>query len=117
MKLIHQVSKETGIAIGTIRFYEKMGLFSGQRQTATTTNNYAYYSDDVIKKLEFIADAKEVGFTLAEIKGIIEAWCGNRMSKKEKLAVFDRKLEEIDDKIRDLRNVKKLIGVCKKDVE
>tara|TARA_R110002111_G_scaffold221263_1_gene283597 strand:+ start:44 stop:163 length:120 start_codon:yes stop_codon:yes gene_type:complete len=39
MKLINQLSKETGIPIGTIRFYEKSGLISGQTKKEVTTNN------------------------------------------------------------------------------
>ena len=79
MKLISQISKESGTPIGTIRFYEKMGLFSGVKQTSKTTNNYVYYTDEVIGKLNFIKDAKETGFTLAEIKEVIDAWYGDKM--------------------------------------
>ena len=116
MKLISQISKESGMPIGTIRFYEKMGLFSGVKQTGKTTNNYVYYTDEVIGKLNFIKDAKETGFTLAEIKEVIDAWYGNKMTKKEKIAVFDKKLLQLDDKIKELRNVKKQIATCKKDI-
>ena len=86
MKLISQISKESDTPIGTIRFYEKMGLFSGVKQTGKTTNNYVYYTDEVIGKLNFIKDAKETGFTLAEIKEVIEAWYGNKMTRKEKMS-------------------------------
>jgi MerR family transcriptional regulator, copper efflux regulator len=116
MKLISQISKESDTPIGTIRFYEKMGLFSGVKQTGKTTNNYVYYTDEVIGKLNFIKDAKETGFTLAEIKEVIDAWYGNKMTKEEKLAVFDKKLQQLDEKIKELRNVKKQIAICKKDV-
>ena len=117
MKLISQISKETGTPIGTIRFYEKMGLFSGVKQTGKTTNNYVYYTDEVIGKLNFIKDAKETGFTLAEIKEVIDAWYGNKMTKEEKIAVFDKKLLQLDNKIKELRNVKKQIATCKKDIK
>jgi MerR family transcriptional regulator, copper efflux regulator len=98
------------------RFYKKIGLFSGVEQTGKATNNCVYYGDEVIGKLNFIKDAKETGFTLAEIKEVIDAWYGNKMSKKEKIAVFDKKLLQLDEKIRELKNVKKLIATCKRDV-
>ena len=116
MKLISQISKESDTPIGTIRFYEKMGLFSGVKQTGKTTNNYVYYTDEVIGKLNFIKDAKETGFTLAEIKEVIDAWYGDKMTNEEKIAVFDKKLLQVDDKIKELKNVKKQIAICKKDV-
>ena len=117
MKLISQISKESDTPIGTIRFYEKMGLFSGVKQTGKTTNNYVYYTDEVIEKLNFIKDAKETGFTLAEIKEVIDAWHGSKMTKEEKIAVFDKKLLQLDQKIKELKNVKKQIAICKKDIK
>lgn len=68
MKLISQLSKETAIPIATIRFYEKCGLFKGKKIAETKSNNYAYYDEEVVDKLELIKDAKSVGFTLSEIK-------------------------------------------------
>jgi MerR family transcriptional regulator, copper efflux regulator len=75
-----------------------------------------FYTDEVIGKLNFIKDAKETGFTLAEIKEVIDAWYGNKMTRKEKIAVFDKKLQQLDDKIKELRNLKKQIAICKDDI-
>lgn len=117
MKLINQLSKETGIPIGTIRFYEKSGLFSGEKKQEVTTNNYVYYGDDVVEKLRFIQMAKAVGFTLSEIKEVVDAWYKKQISKKAKLEVLDRKLVQIDDKIKELKAVKKQIALCKFNIE
>jgi MerR family transcriptional regulator, copper efflux regulator len=38
------------------------------------------------------------------------------MTKQEKVAVFDKKLLQLDEKIKELKNVKKLIATCKRDV-
>ncbi len=113
MKLIHQLAKETEIPIGTIRFYEKSGLFSGQKKPEVTTNNYIYYSDEVVEKLQFIQMAKAVGFTLAEIKEVIDAWYKKELSREAKLKVLDLKLIQIDQKIKELKAMKKQIAVCK----
>lgn len=112
MKLINQISKESGTPIGTIRFYEKMGLFSGTTQTEKTTNKYVYYDDEVIGKLEFIRNAKSNGFTLAEIRDVIEAWYGNKMTKEEKSVVYDKKLKQLDQKIKELKDIKKQLLDC-----
>ncbi|MGO3307752.1 MAG: MerR family transcriptional regulator, partial [Sphingobacterium sp.] len=95
MKLISQLSKETGVPIGTIRFYEKTGLFSGETKKEITTNKYVYYGDDVVEKLRFIQMAKAVGFTLSEIKEVIDVWYKKEFSKKAKIEVLNRKLSEI----------------------
>ncbi|WP_225974135.1 MerR family transcriptional regulator [Arachidicoccus ginsenosidivorans] len=106
MKLIHQLSKETGIPIGTIRFYEKSGLFRGKTKEEVKTNNYVYYGDEVVEKLRFIQMAKAVGFTLSEIKEVIDAWYKKQISKNAKIEVLDRKLLQIDEKIKELKAFK-----------
>jgi MerR family copper efflux transcriptional regulator len=39
------------------------------------------------------------------------------MTRKEKIAVFDKKLLQLDQKIKELRNVKKQIAICKSDIQ
>ena len=117
MKLIHQLSKETGIPIATIRFYEKSGLFAGKKKAEVKSNNYTYYDDEVLDKLALIRDAKSIGFTLSEIKKLIDAWHSKRISKAKKLEVLDEKLRQIDLKIRELKAVKKQIAFLKTEVE
>ncbi len=116
MKLISQLSKETNIPIATVRFYEQYGLFKGKKNPANT-NNYTYYDDEVVEKLELIRDAKLAGFTLSEIKEVIDAWYSKRLSKEKKIAVLNRKMEQIDEKIKELKAVKKQIAVFIKEVE
>lgn len=117
MKLINQLSKETKIPIATIRFYEKSGLISGKKKQEERSNNYRYYDDEVVEKLALIRDAKSVGFTLAEIKELIDAWYGKRISMAKKIDILDRKLAQINDKIRELKEVKKQIAFLKSEVE
>lgn len=117
MKLIHQLSKETGIPIGTIRFYEKSGLFKGMTKKEVTTNNYVYYGVEVVEKLRFIQMAKAVGFTLSEIKEVVDAWYKKEISKKAKIEVLDRKLVQIEEKMKELKAVKKQIELCKLNIE
>lgn len=117
MKLVSQLSKETGVSIPTIRFYEKLGLFKGSKKEGVTSNNYSYYDEEVVEKLELIRDAKSAGFTLSEITELIDAWYSKKISKQEKLEILDRKLAQIDDKIKELICVKEQIAYLKSEVE
>ncbi|MFZ4928651.1 MerR family transcriptional regulator [Chryseobacterium sp. Mn2064] len=117
MKLISQLSKETEIPIATIRFYEKSGLFSGTKKEEVKTNNYVYYGDEVIEKLRFIQMAKAVGFTLSEIKEVIDVWYKKDLSKKAQIEVLDLKLLQINQKIKELTAMKKQISLCKFNIE
>ncbi len=117
MRLIHQLSKETGIPIGTIRFYEKSGLISGETKKEVTSNNYAYYGDECIEKLRFIQMAKAVGFTLSEIKEVVDVWYKREFTKLAQIEVLDRKLLQIDSKIEELKAMKNQISLCKSNIE
>ncbi|MGJ1377554.1 MerR family DNA-binding protein [Sphingobacterium multivorum] len=117
MKLISQLAKEANMPIGTIRFYEKSGLISGMTKKDVTSNRYVYYDDEVTEKLRFIKMAKAVGFTLAEIKQVIDAWYQKELTQASKMEVLDLKLQQIDTKIKELKLMKKQIVRCKSNIE
>lgn len=117
MKLIHQLSKETGIPIPTLRFYEKSGLISGRRKTGVSTNNYQFYEQEAIDKLNFVQMAKAVGFTLNEIKEVVDLWYKKEITQKAQFEVLDKRLLQIDEKIAELNVMKKQIKICKENIE
>lgn len=117
MKLISQLSKESGIPVATIRFYEKRGLISSHTKEDVKTNNYSYYGEDVVERLQFIQMAKAVGFTLLEIKEVIDAWYEKELTKKAKIEVLNKKLLQIDEKMKELKVMKKQIALCKFNIE
>jgi MerR family transcriptional regulator, copper efflux regulator len=100
--LINELSKKTGISTHTIRFYEKSGLIEGKQDESVKSNNYYHYDDVTVEKLEFISDAKSVGFTIKEIGQIIDAWYNRKYTKKQKLA------SELVSRLR----IKKACHVC-----
>jgi MerR family transcriptional regulator, copper efflux regulator len=114
MKLINVISKEAGLPIHTIRYYENYGLFKGKKN-GNGSAHYSYYDDEILEKLELIKEAKEIGFTLAEIKTLLDAWHSKRISIEKKREILREKIKEIDAKIRSLKAMKKLVTECMKD--
>jgi MerR family transcriptional regulator, copper efflux regulator len=114
--LINEVSKKTGISAHTIRFYEKSGLIEGKRNESVKSNNYYHYDDITVEKLEFISDAKSVGFTIREIGQMIDAWYNKKYSKKQKLEILNDKLVSLEQKMKEIRQMKKQILQFKEDV-
>jgi MerR family transcriptional regulator, copper efflux regulator len=114
--LINELSKRTGISTFTIRFYEKSGLLEGKQDESVTSNNYFHYDEVSVEKLEFIRDAKSVGFTIKEIGQIIDAWYNNRYSKEQKIDILDEKLISLENKLKEMKDMKKQILQFKKDV-
>ena len=114
--LINELSKKTGVTAHTIRFYEKSGLIKGKRKEEVKSNKYFHYDEETVYKLELIRDAKAVGFTLNEIKQLIDAWYSKKFNIVKKIAILDEKILSINEKIKQLKEMKKLIAEFKKDV-
>ncbi|MDQ8014498.1 MAG: MerR family transcriptional regulator [Flavobacterium nitrogenifigens] len=113
--LVNELSKRTGLSIHTIRYYENLGMIKGMTDENVTSNNYKHYDANTIERLEIIIEAREVGFTLAEIKKILISWFETADSKPETLELFRAKIKEIDDKMKYFKQTKSLLEkVCEK---
>lgn len=113
--LVNELSKRTGLSIHTIRYYENLGMIKGLTDENVTSNNYKHYDANTIERLGIIIEAREVGFTLAEIKKILISWFETTDSKPETLELFQAKIKEIDDKMKYFKQTKSLLEkVCEK---
>jgi len=65
---IGKVARNAGLGIETIRFYEREGLIDPPHRTEA---NYRVYPQQDIIRLRFIKRAKNLGFTLKEIKELL----------------------------------------------
>ncbi len=101
--LIRELSAKTGVSTDTIRFYEKEGLLQPD-SAARGDNNYRYYTDEAVEKLNFIIRGKKLGFTLREIKTIIAEW--DSVSPEQAANFIQLKVERIEEKIEQLQEFK-----------
>ncbi len=83
MYTIGEISKIVNVSPNTLRYYDEIGLL--KPSLIQNNNQYRYYSDMQIKKLVFILELKQYGFTLGEIKELM------RNENKQK---FKQMLEE-----------------------
>ncbi|MEH1886822.1 MerR family transcriptional regulator [Nostoc sp.] len=103
--LIGELSKKTGLSKDTIRFYEKMGLIAASDKQAGT-RIYKEYTAEIVDRLLMINQGKGLGFTLNEIKQMLDDWGSNAMPQSEQIRTIERKLEEIAKKIQKLSEIK-----------
>ncbi|MBL0912753.1 MAG: MerR family transcriptional regulator [Bacteroidia bacterium] len=114
--LINELSKRTGVSIHTLRYYENLGLISGAVDETVTTNRYKNYGEDALERVEIIREGKEAGFTLAEIKKMLESWYSGTLTPEEQLKTMDKKIAEVENRIRKLKDVKKLLVRMRKEI-
>ena len=67
---IGEFSKLVNVQVKTLRYYDEINLFKPQE--IDLFSGYRYYSEKQINDLKVILSLKEVGFSLEEIKKILE---------------------------------------------
>ena len=107
--LIGEICNKTGLSRDTIRFYEKKGLIKVTRSDSEW-NNYKNYTAQNLNRLLLIKKAKGFGFTLNEICEILDLYEINAANCSTLLTKVNQKLADIDEKIRQLQDVKKMIA-------
>lgn len=65
---IGELAKRTDVAVGTIRYYESLGLLTPVERSET---RYRYYDSEAIKRLQFIKKAQSLQFSLSEIQQVL----------------------------------------------
>ncbi len=103
--LIKELASRTGFSIDTIRFYEKQGLLD-ETHFARASNGYRHYTQTSLQRLKLIKMGQAAGFTLNEMRQAIHAWETDELTPEEKKFYLCRKLEEIDQKMDALNNIK-----------
>ena len=93
---IGKLAKRCGVGVETIRFYERKGLIEEPHRSES---RYRQYPEETARRVRFIKRAKELGFTLKEIRGLLElrirpeATCGDvRNQAEEKIADIEQRI-------------------------
>ena len=99
---IHELSKQSGIHLETIRYYEKMGLMPEPKRLA---NGYRDYDEASLKQLKFIKTCRALDFSLAEIKFFNEMKT-QKSQHCEVDSMLAKHLVSVEEKIAELTEIK-----------
>ena len=77
---IGQASKTTGVSERMIRHYERVGLMPPPDRR---DNGYRDYSPQSVERLRFIANARDLGFSLEEIATLLGLWDDRERTSSE----------------------------------
>jgi MerR family transcriptional regulator, copper efflux regulator len=104
MLKIGEVSKESGVGIEALRFYERQGIIS---QPVRAESGYRMYDVGVLDELAFIRRAQTLGFSLADIGRIIaERRAGQNPCAAVREIVRSR-LRELDERLAEMKRYRR----------
>ncbi len=101
------LSRETGVNIETIRYYERIGLMP---KPPRTDGRHRVYDRTHKQRLVFIRRARELGFSLDDIRNLLGLERNESLTCNEVRALTERNLVEFREKIRDLRKLERVLN-------
>jgi MerR family mercuric resistance operon transcriptional regulator len=103
---IGEFSRRTGCAIETIRFYEKIGILPKPRRRG----RYRLYEDADVGRLVFVRRARELGFTLDEVRALLRLAGAGVDACGEVRDLANAHLQDVRARIADLRAMENVLA-------
>lgn len=116
MMNIGQAARACGLQAKIIRYYEETGLIPAPGRTEA---GYRVYADRHVNTLRFIHRARQLGFSMNDIRQLLTLWQDNSRTSKEIEALAQAYIKVLDEKRAKLRamqrTLKHLVGHCEGD--
>ena len=111
---IGELAKKGGVNVQTIRYYEREALLPAAHRWPDS--GYRDFDHEALLRLNFIRSAKELGFTLREIRELLDMRILPGESCAEVREMIASKLVDVDRRLTEMRRLRrslvKLEGAC-----
>ncbi|MDX0190406.1 MerR family DNA-binding protein [Sinorhizobium meliloti] len=108
-----ELARQTGCNLETVRYYEKVGLLP---EPPRTTAGYRSYDTTHERRLRFVLRARELGFSLDEIRELLRLVDERDRPCADASAIAAAHLDDVRAKIADLKRMervlKDVVGQC-----
>ncbi len=101
------LARLTGCNLETIRYYETIGVMP---EPPRSGKNYRVYDDSHVTRLRFVMRARELGFTLDEVRDLLAMVDGGQQTCGEVQALATAHLATVRTKIADLRRIEHVLS-------
>lgn len=108
---IGKLARAAGVNVETVRYYQRIGLMPLPERRG----GFRYYGQQELERLRFIKRAQRLGFSLKEIRGLLETdpgACAEVARQAERLkARIEREIEQLEAM---RRNLEALLEACRR---
>lgn len=103
---IGDAAKITGVTAKMIRHYEATGLL---QRAVRTEAGYRLYDQKQLQQLNFIRQARKLGFSIEQIHSLLRLWRDPARASRDVKQVAEEHLDEINGKIRELQQMQGIL--------
>jgi len=96
-------AKASGVSAKMIRHYESVGLFP---EAVRTDSGYRQYTDREVNTLRFVRQARDLGFSIEQIRELLGLWQNRRRPSRQVKALAQAHIQELEQKLEELRTMK-----------
>ena len=111
---IGEVAARSGVSIDTLRYYERLGLLP---KPARTSSGYRLYEARMVDRLAFIKRAQSFGFTLDEIKQMLQLETADPQTCSRVLEMIEHKLEDLNHQYEEIKRLRHELSAYKAECE
>ncbi len=97
---IGKLASAGGVGVETIRFYQRKGLL----ETPSREGGFRHYGHEDVRRLRFVRQAQTAGFTLEEIRELLELDAGEDRARARELA--RTRIKALNEKITELQRAR-----------
>lgn len=104
---IGEVARRVGIGVETVRFYEREGLVASPPRSAS---GYRIFPEEAVDRLRFVRRAKELGFTLDQIRTLLDLRAQTHSPCAEVRRLAAAQLADVEARLAALRAIARELG-------
>lgn len=98
-----EVAEQADVNVQTVRYYERRELIP---EPPRSSGGFRQYSPEHVARIRFIKRAQDLGFTLEEVRELLQLRVTSDADRADVRAVAEDKIDEVEAKIRDLQRIR-----------
>ena len=110
---IGQVAKRVGLRSSAIRYYEELGLIYPKERSSA---GYRIYDESAIQDLRFIDRAQHLGFSLADIRILLDGWRDGNLEEQQFLQTAEERYYTLESQMTHLLTLQHELGLFLQDI-
>ena len=108
MLTIGNVAARTGLTPDALRYYERLGVIERPQRTAA---GFRLYQQDVLVRLRFVKQAQRQGWTLAEIRNLLQLDTAGALTQCQQVErLLRHKIADLDARLAELREFRRTLN-------